>query len=71
MPLSVLNVEILDLDVHGPLALALIWHGTLVLALIGHGPLVLAQIGTEEFVHRSLSWWLTKSHALAGIVVGE
>lgn len=51
MPLSVLNVEILDLDVHGALALAL--------------------IGAEEFVNRSLSWWLTESHALAGVVVSK
>ena len=61
MPLSVLNVEILDLDVHGPLPLTL--------ALIGHGPLAL--IGLEEFFNHSLSWWLTESHALAGIVVGK
>ena len=61
MPLSVLNVEILDLDVHGTL--------TLTLALIGHGPLAL--IGLEEFFNHSLSWWLTESHALAGIVVGK
>ena len=52
---SVGNVEILDLDVHG-----------LALTLIGHG-----LIGTEEFVNLSLSWWLTESHALAGIVVSE
>ena len=52
---SVGNVEILDLDVHG-----------LALTLIGHG-----LIGTEEFVNLSLSWWLTESHALAGIVVGK
>ena len=56
---SVLNVEILDLDVHGALALT----------LIGHGPLAL--IGLEEFFNHSLSWWLTESHALAGIVVGK
>ena len=61
MPLSVLNVEILDLDVHGSVALA----------LIGHGPLVLALIGTEEFVNRSLSWWLTESHAMTGVVVSK
>ena len=57
--ISVLNVEILDLDVHGALALT----------LIGHGPLAL--IGLEEFFNHSLSWWLTESHALAGIVVGK
>ena len=44
-----MNVQILNLDVHGPLAL----------------------IGTEEVANRSLSWWLTQCHALAGIVVTE
>ena len=46
--LSVLNENVLDMNVHD-----------------------LTLIGTEVVANRRLPWWLTESHALAGIVVSS